>query len=184
LKDINVLPVWKDYTGKNVKIAQFEPGMPFSTGAEVFDYRNPDLQANVDQNWITDPNANLTQTFSNHATLVAGVMVAARNGEGAVGVAYDAKLSGHYIQGTGLEVSAMNQEITNALAQFKSYDVVNNSWSSTANFDINVIPVGTLEQGILDAVTQGRGGLGTVIVMAQFKKRVQAGNDLIWKMAA
>jgi Ca2+-binding RTX toxin-like protein len=33
LSDINVLPVWKDaygqgYTGKNVRIAQFEPGMP------------------------------------------------------------------------------------------------------------------------------------------------------------
>jgi len=38
---------------------------------------------------------------SNHATLVAGVMDGARNGEGAVGIAYDAKLSGHYIQGTG-----------------------------------------------------------------------------------
>jgi len=90
LNDINVLPVWngnggQGYTGKGVNIAQFEPGMPFSTGAEIFDYRHPDLQTNVDQSWIADPNANLTQTFSNHATLVAGVMVAANNGEGAVG---------------------------------------------------------------------------------------------------
>ena len=181
LNDINVLPVWNDaygqgYTGKNVKIAQFEPGMPFATGAEVFDYRHPDLQANADAAWISDPNAAIPQSFSQHATLVAGVMVAARDGQGAVGVAYDAKLSGHYIQGTGLEESAMNQEVTNALAQFKNYDVVNNSWGSTIDFGINVIPVGLLQQGILDAVNQGRNGLGTAIVMAGGNDRANGGN--------
>ena len=103
-------------------------------------------------------------------------MTAARNGEGAVGVAYDAKLSGHYIQGTGLEIPAMEAEITAALAKFKNYDVVNNSWGATANFDINVVPVGTVQQGILDAVTQGRGGLGTTVVMAGGNDRAKGGN--------
>ncbi|MDP2833343.1 MAG: S8 family serine peptidase [Pseudomonadota bacterium] len=181
LNDINVLPVWRDaygqgYTGKNIKIAQFEPGMPFTTEEAVFDYRHADLQANADRNWLADPNAAITQDFSQHATLVAGVMVAARNGEGAVGVAYDAKLSGHFIQGTGLEVAALTQEITQALAQFKHYDVVNNSWGSTANFNINVVPVGTLEQGIQNAVGQGRNGLGTIIVMAGGNERQNGGN--------
>ncbi|MDP1610950.1 MAG: Ig-like domain-containing protein, partial [Sulfuritalea sp.] len=181
LNDINVLPVWQDaygqgYTGKGIKIAQFEPGMPFSTGPEVFDYRHPDLQANVDAAWISDPDLAIPQSFSQHATLVAGVMTAARNGEGAVGVAYDAKLSGHYIQGTGLEIAAMEAEVTAALAQFKNYDVVNNSWGSTADFDINVVPVGTLQQGLLDAVTQGRGGLGTAVVMAGGNDRQNGGN--------
>lgn len=185
LSDINVLPVWKDaygqgYTGKNVRIAQFEPGMPYSTDPAVFDYRQADLQPNVDQTWLADPaNATSTtipQTFSEHATLVAGVMVAARNGEGAVGVAYDAKLSGHYIQGTGLEIGAVTQEITNALAQFKNYDVVNNSWGSTANFDISVLPVGALETGIQSAVLQGRNGLGSVVVMAGGNDRAAGSN--------
>ncbi len=176
LNDINVLPVWQDYTGKGVRIAQFEPGMPFSTGPEVFDYRHSDLQANVDQSWLSDPTSNIPQSFSNHATLVAGVMVAARNGEGAVGVAYDAKLSGHYIQGTGLEISALEAEITNALATFKDYDVVNNSWGATSNFFINVVPVGTIQQGILDAVGLGRNGLGTAIVMAGGNDRQNGGN--------
>lgn len=176
LNDINVLPVWQDYTGKGVRIAQFEPGMPFSTGPEVFDYRHPDLQANVDQSWLSDPDADIPQSFSNHATLVAGVMVAARDGQGAVGVAYDAKLSGHYIQGSGLEISALEAEITNALATFKDYDVVNNSWGATNNFFINVVPVGTIEQGILDAVALGRNGLGTAIVMAGGNDRQNGGN--------
>ncbi|MBI5107649.1 MAG: S8 family serine peptidase, partial [Rhodocyclales bacterium] len=176
LNDINVLPVWRDYTGKGVKIAQFEPGMPFSTGAEVFDYRHPDLQGNVDAAWISDPNTAIPQSFSEHATLVAGVMTAARNSEGAVGVAYDAKLSGHYFTGTGLEADALTQELRNALAQFKHYDVVNNSWGSTANFGLNVVPVGILDQGIDAAVRQGRNGLGTAIVMAGGNDRQNGGN--------
>ncbi|MBC2732440.1 S8 family serine peptidase [Thiobacillus sp.] len=170
LSETNVIPVWQDYTGKGVRIGQFEPGGPYSVGPEVFDYQHPDLQANVDLAWLNDPSNAVPQTFSNHATMVAGVMVAARNGEGGVGVAYDAKLSGHYIQGTGLEVTALEQEITDALAQFKNYDVVNNSWGATSDFLLNVVPTGTLQSGILDAVQNGRGGLGTAIVMA-------AGND-------
>lgn len=108
LSDINVMPVWNDYTGKGVRIGQFEPGGPFSVGPEVFDYRHADLQPNADKAWLnavaSDPNQAVTQTFSNHATMVAGVMVAARNGEGGVGVAYNATLAGHYIQGEGLQV--------------------------------------------------------------------------------
>jgi|CXWL01.1.fsa_nt_gi Ca2+-binding RTX toxin-like protein len=175
LNDINVVPVWQDYTGKGVRIGQFEPGMPFSTGPEVFDYRHPDLQTSVDQSWLTDPSSNIPQSFSNHATLVAGVMVAARDGQGAVGVAYNAKLSGHYIQGTGLEATAV-QQVTDALATFKNYDIVNNSWGAAANFQINVVPAGTIEKGILDAVKLGRKGLGTAIVMAGGNDRQNGGN--------
>ena len=189
LADTNVFAAWgtaaeqaagQGYSGKGVKIAQFEPGGAYSTGPEVFDYRHPDLQQNADKNWLNTLDAqgnNATpQTFSDHATMVAGVMVAARNGQGGVGVAYNASLAGQYIQGEGLEVDALSAEITNALAKFKNYDVVNNSWGATANFDINVTPVGLLETGILDAITNGRGGLGTAIVMAGGNDRATGAN--------
>lgn len=180
LSDINVMPVWQDYTGAGVRIGQFEPGGPFSTSPEVFDYRHPDLQANADKAWLNevvfDPTKAVPQTFSSHATMVAGVMVAARNGEGGVGVAYGATLSGHYIQGDGLEVDAFNQELTTALSQFQKFDIVNNSWGATQNFDLNVVPTGTLETGVLAAVTSGRGGLGTVIVMAGGNERAEGAN--------
>lgn len=62
----------------------------------MFDYRHPDLAANADKAWLNtldaQGNSNVAQTFSNHATMVADVMVAARNGEGCVGVAYNASL--------------------------------------------------------------------------------------------
>jgi Ca2+-binding RTX toxin-like protein len=189
LSDTNVLAAWgtaaeqaagQGYSGKGIKIAQFEPGSPFSTGPEVFDYRHPDLAVNADKAWLNtldaQGNNNVPQTFSNHATMVAGVMVAARNGEGGVGVAYNASLAGQYIQGTGLEVSQLSSEITAALAKFKNYDVVNNSWGPTANFQLNVVPAGTVETGIVDAVNNGRRGLGTAIVMAGGNDRATGAN--------
>ena len=48
LTDSNILPVWKDYTGKGVRIAMFEPGGDFSVTQEIFDYRHYDLNSNVD----------------------------------------------------------------------------------------------------------------------------------------
>ncbi|MGJ7611540.1 MULTISPECIES: S8 family serine peptidase [unclassified Variovorax] len=180
LGDINVLPVWQDYSGKGIRIGQFEPGGAYSTGAEVFDYRHPDLQPNADRAWLNTLDANgrndTPQTFSSHATMVAGVMVAARNGEGGIGVAYNASLAGHYIQGEGLEVSRLSKEITDALAKFKNFDVVNNSWGPTMSFGLDVVPTGALEKGILAAVAQGRNGLGTAIVMAGGNDRATGAN--------
>lgn len=48
LNKINLIPVWSDYTGKGVRIGQFEPGGQFATGPEIFDIQHPDLAANVD----------------------------------------------------------------------------------------------------------------------------------------
>lgn len=180
LADIDVLPVWKDYTGKGVRIGQFEPGSRYATTPEVFDYRHPDLQPNADKHWLNTWDAQganaAPQTFSNHATMVAGVMVAARNGEGGVGVAYDATLAGHSIQDSGLELTRFNEELTRTLALFRNYDVVNNSWTASSNFTMNVVPAGTVENGILHAVAYGRDNLGTIVVMAGGNDRQRGAN--------
>jgi Ca2+-binding RTX toxin-like protein len=189
LDDTNVLAAWgttqeqakgQGYSGKGIRIGQFEPGGPYSVGPEVFDYRHPDLSANADKAWLNtldaNGNNNAPQTFSNHATQVAGVIVAARNGEGGVGVAYNASLAGNYFPGEGLAIAQITQGVRDALAQFKNYDVVNNSWGATANFQINVLPTGTLETGILDAIRNGRYGLGTAIVMAGGNSRATGAN--------
>ncbi|HBA53022.1 MAG TPA: peptidase S8, partial [Syntrophorhabdus aromaticivorans] len=100
ISDANILPVWKDYTGKGIRIGQFEPGGPFAATREILDFRHPDLKENIDPAWLADPvnraGAGSGDRFSTHATLVAGVMAADRNGEGAVGVAYDATVAGYF----------------------------------------------------------------------------------------
>jgi len=97
LSEINVFPVWQDFTGKCVRIGQFEPGGKFATASEIFDITHPDLAVNVDRAWLASQNNDdsLPQRVSNHATMVAGVMVAAKNDIGGVGGSlecYDGRL--------------------------------------------------------------------------------------------
>ena len=93
LTEAEIFPVWKDYTGRGVRIGQFEPGGSFAVTKEVLDFRHPDLQPNIDPIWLANATPGQLagegrgDKFSTHATLVAGVMVAAADGQGAVGVA-------------------------------------------------------------------------------------------------
>ena len=162
ISDANILPVWQDYTGKGVRIGQFEPGGPFAVDPEILNYNHPDLAPNVDIPWLTTQEVagTLPTAYSNHATMVAGIMVAALNGTGSVGVAYDAKIGGEYYDGKITSLST--------LAQF---DVANNSWSATPNFAVsNLDPATSQSTGDFllanakYAAFNGRGGKGTVIV--------------------
>ncbi|MEA3194555.1 MAG: hypothetical protein QOD26_2888, partial [Betaproteobacteria bacterium] len=176
LTEASILPVWKDYTGKGVRVGQFEPGGDFAVDKEIFDYRHPDLQGNVDSVWLANPVAGQRagegsgDKFSTHATLVAGVIAADNNGEGAVGVAYDATIAGHWL-GNG-------QTDYTGLLHFFRYDVANNSWTTqpsfAGNFDFNGFSTQAL--AILTAEHYGRSGLGTVIVTGAGNDRATGGN--------
>lgn len=174
LSEANILPVWKDYTGRNVLIGQFETNGAFGTTKEILDYRHADLKENINPLWLA--NATPGQMagegsggkFSEHATLVAGVMVAARNGEGGVGVAYNAKLAGHWV----------NKDDFSSLDHMHEYDVVNNSWGGSTRFDLRFSPaeLGKLPAAYRRALSEGRDGLGTIIVSAAGNDRKQGGN--------
>ncbi|MGK3118991.1 S8 family serine peptidase [Pseudomonas corrugata] len=174
LSQANILPVWKDYTGKGVRIVEIETNSDFGTTKEVLDYRHADLKDNIDQNWLA--NATPGQMagegsggkFSDHATLVAGVMVAARNGEGSVGVAYDATVAGYWV----------NKDDFSNMSHMYEYDVVNNSWGSKNHFDLKFSPaeLGLLPTAYHQALEEGRDGLGTVIVTAGGNDREKGGN--------
>ncbi|WP_248764375.1 MULTISPECIES: S8 family serine peptidase [unclassified Pseudomonas] len=176
LSDTNVLPVWKDYTGKGVRIGQFEPGGQFATTPEIFDIQHPDLAPNVDQAWLKTERdkGSLPGVVSNHATMVAGVMVAAKNGIGGVGVAYEATLGGYYLANNGNDLTGLGHMV--------SYDVVNNSWGFEHDFAISNLQYGqintasSLTANAQYAANNGRGGLGTVIVAAGGNSRATGGN--------
>lgn len=176
LNDTDILPVWKDYTGKGVRIGQFEPGGQFATQPEIFDYTHSDLARNVDPAWLATQTTNgtLPTETSNHATMVAGVMVAANNGQGGVGVAYDATLGGYYLANNGSDLSGLGHVV--------SYDISNNSWGLTQDFGVSNLPQNSLDTGAMLILTEqyaadnGRGGLGTVIVAAGGNARATGGN--------
>jgi len=178
LSEINVLPVWKDYTGKGVRIAQFEPSGLYATGKEIFDYRHPDLASSVDAAWLADPNNVPAQSFSQHATLVAGVIAASRNGEGAVGVAYGATIAGYQIGDTLEFNSPLEAELDfENLYKLKDYDVSNNSWGFAGQFEYfsRTVP-SMIDEFLKPAVVLGRNGLGSNIVMAGGNTRQSGGN--------
>lgn len=176
LSDTNILPVWKDYTGKGVRIGQFEPGGQFATAPEIFDIAHPDLAANVDQAWLQTQRSNgsLPGLVSNHATMVAGVMVAAKNGAGGVGVAYGATLGGYYLANSGADLAGLGHMV--------SFDIANNSWGFSNDFALSSFQDGfvntatALSMNAQYAASNGRGGLGTVIVAAGGNSRATGGN--------
>jgi subtilisin-like proprotein convertase family protein/Ca2+-binding RTX toxin-like protein len=176
LSDTNVLPVWNDYTGKGVRIGQFEPGGQFATAPEIFDISHADLAPNIDQAWLQTQRTNgaLPGLVSNHATMVAGVMVGARNGIGGVGVAYNATLGGYYLAGKGDDLLGLGHMV--------SFDIANNSWGFSNDFalssyqDGNLTTASTLSMNAQYAANNGRGGLGTIIVAAGGNSRATGGN--------
>jgi hypothetical protein len=184
LQDANVIAAWgtkaevnagKGYSGKGVRIGMFEPSGPYAVEKEIFDYRHPDLAANVDAQFLSNPDDQPTQSaFSTHATMVAGVMVASRNGEGGVGVAYGAKLAGYQIGntvslttgGTGIDFANLNR--------LSSFDIANNSWGFSS--DLLAMSPRFTDAWFLDGVSNGRKGLGTAIVFAGGNSRANGSN--------
>lgn len=176
LSETNILQVWQDYTGKGVRIGQFEPGGQFATAPEIFDINHPDLAANVDQAWLESQQSSgaLPGLVSNHATMVAGVMVAARNDKGGVGVAYDATLGGYNLANDGADLAGLGHMV--------SFDIANNSWGFSSDFALSNLQGGavntasSLSMNAQYAAANGRGGLGTVIVTAGGNNRAAGGN--------
>lgn len=154
LNDANILPVWKDYTGKDINVGVFEIG--------TIDFDHPDLVDNLSQDTIDYSNE---ENIGGHATLVAGVIGASNNGMGSVGVAYDATLSGISFE------SETNPDFS-LLLDFQNYDVVNNSWGYSGPFVEQLESDNAFEV----AAAFGRDGLGTAIVFAAGNER-QSGDS-------
>jgi Ca2+-binding RTX toxin-like protein len=164
---IGAAKAWQHDTGKGVKVLVLDPSGPFAVANEVADLNHADLVANKSDTF-TD-----TTDHSAHATLVAGVIGAARNGIGTVGVAYGATLD---------SIAFKPNDSASVLAdmrQMQNYDVVNNSWLNTnpdslgwdsptkaAQKDYYALQ----ESAIQNAALSGRDGLGTIMVFG-------AGND-------
>ncbi len=170
--DLNVAPVWQDYTGKGVVVAVVDQGM---------EYAHPDLAANSNtalsfSGVSSAADGQPVMSTDNHGVAVAGIIAAqADNGIGGVGVAPGATLASVYIPlGSDLDPETVvdKEDFVDAFRMAaSSYDVVNNSWGHSGVFyDFNDPENQSAAQALADAVTNGRGGKGSIIVFA-------AGND-------
>lgn len=164
--DINVLPVWSDYTGEGVRVGVIDEGVQLD---------HPDLQANIDPNATWDaaqdqPGGNPVDDGESHGTAVAGIIAAAANGIGGVGVAPGATLGVYHVgfgDSLSFPVNPAQFEIAFRHALADRMDVVNNSWGSTWPF------AGDIYDEVRQLAEEGRGGLGSVVLFANGNGRTE-----------
>lgn len=166
----NVLPVWTDYTGRGITVAVFDNGI---------DRTQPDLDGSLSTAFGRDTDTlakggDPRSAQDNHGTAVAGVIAAERNGDGVVGVAYNADLISLY-QTYG---DASGNEIVNAFAYAQDFDILNNSWGFAPQseayalnapwaFADNFRGAFAAEGRALQLLAEnGRDGLGTIVVQS------------------
>ena len=167
---LNVTPVWADYTGRGVRVGILDYGVEW-TNPDLDDNQRIDLSLNADTGL---PGGFPVRPSDSHGTAVAGVIAAERNGIGGVGVAYNADLVSFYSR---LSYGAIATAFEAARGRV---DILNNSWGLGGNFENSPDsaflddfsrPELTRAATALQALAaDGRGGLGTVVIMA-------AGND-------
>ncbi len=184
--DINVLPVWPQYTGAGVRVGVVDSG---------FQLAHPDLARNVDVKDSFDAVTNVAGgnpvfAADNHGTPVAGIIAEAQNnGIGGSGVAPDATLISYRILGRPdpnnqltVDPNYQSSEVrafSRALAD--GVDVLNNSWGFAANnqpipFASNFNLSNSLGAAETAFGTLGRNGKGSVALFAAGNYRAQ-GDD-------
>jgi Ca2+-binding RTX toxin-like protein len=174
--DLNVTPVWKDYTGKGVKVAVYDNGVEAT---------HPDLVGNYDANLQIAGNNAAPEANDFHGTAVAGIIAANNDGIGkALGVAYEATIVGVDIwdQTAGPTVNeegpifADSSDVSRMTFSREKFDVVNQSWRF-AYFQNGTAATTTkaVTDNIALAADQGRNKLGTIVVTAAGNSR-----DLGW----
>ncbi|OJY32793.1 MAG: hypothetical protein BGP11_02980, partial [Rhodobacterales bacterium 65-51] len=178
LLDLNVLPVWNPlegpaYTGAGVRVVVIDDG---------FDYLHSDLAPNYDTGLDFDFDESDLDPFGGasdaHGTAVTGIIGAAANGTGVVGIAYNSSIVGYRTHGfiTDFWLQNIRDAIHHAAASANG-DVVNisqgiaNDLNSEFGVGYNAVRFDEIETSIGTAVNTGRGGLGTIIVKSAGNSR-------------
>jgi subtilisin family serine protease len=163
--DMHVEQAWNNATGMNIKVAIIDEGV---------DLNHLDLQANLLSGYDATGNgsngASNQSTNDAHGTACAGIVAAvANNNIGIAGIAYNSKIipvriaySNGYPLGNPLRAWITNDSwIANGInwAWQHGADVLSNSWGGGSYSN-------TIKNAIDDAINNGRGGKGCVVLFA------------------
>ncbi len=152
--DINVEAAWDITLGDNVTIAVLDEG---------FEMDHPDLVDNtIGTGYDSETGANSSVVYGPHGTACAGIAGArGNNNEGISGVAPNAGLIS--ISNSLHLITSAHQSLANGLnwAWQNGADVISNSWGHSFFLNSSLI-----DDAITNALTNGREGLGSVVVFA------------------
>lgn len=156
--DINVTGVWSDYTGAGVIVGVFDDGFAL----------HPDFLDNYLAHKAYDFGRDRTgQTAGSHGTATLGLIAAAENGIGGVGVAFGAKAVG-YTWGVSVLVD-FDRVVSRMLVD--NVAVSSHSWKPIVpSFD--AVEQERYSAGLVNLAQLGRDGLGTITVFAASNDRL------------
>jgi len=153
--DIRICQAWDITTMGcgDIVVAVLDHGLEFN---------HPDFNNVSPISFNTETGAQPSVVLGDHGVAVAGIIGAsANNGLGVAGVAPNVQLMS--ISNNLILEPLASQRLSNGInfAWQNGADVINNSWGH------NALPQqGLINDAINNAVTQGRGGLGTIVVFA------------------
>jgi subtilisin family serine protease len=155
--DVDAPEAWDVVTGAGVVIAVFDTAIDIS---------HEDLDCVAGYDFVDDdedPSPELDEPDYPHGTAAAGVAAAAGdNAQGVAGAAFGAQIMPIRLIGTGIDLSTVFWAFVWAVDE--GADVLSNSWSLSANDCPTVPAYGSIWNAVDYAVTEGRGGRGTVVV--------------------
>jgi subtilisin-like proprotein convertase family protein len=171
----NIEKIWDQFSGAGIHVGVYDTGIELTHLDLAGNY---DPSRNLVFNSVTvsgapNPAGQPDSRARGHGTAVAGIIGAALNGEGVVGVAWGAALTSINIDDstTPYDLSTGNtldfaEVIRWGIGRF---DVTNNSWNTLPAYDPNANvnqPSGfaTVNEAFADVCALGRNGLGTIIV--------------------
>ncbi len=163
--DINICQAWELSTGVGVKVAVLDNGI---------DKMHNDLNDNISiLSYDTKTGMSPSVFVSNivHGTHVAGTIAAERNNNlQVVGVAPNSSIMSISNE---LTISpTISEELANGIswAWQNGADIINNSWGDQGGAFFGDLHSTLLEDAILNAINNGRNGLGTIVVFAAGNK--------------
>ena len=161
--DINITSAWDYYTGAGVSFGVYDDGVD-NDHVDLSSNYNAALHVRVGSTF-DDPT--VYNSGDAHGTSVAGLIAARLGGGDVVGGSFNGSITGVDIFGPG-----GNSYLFGAMNEQDRFDVTNHSWGWVGAFADNKLNSGwlTFFAGLQDAAANGRGGLGTIQMVA-------AGND-------
>ena len=158
--------IWDEYSGAGVHVGVYDDGLQTD---------HPDLAANYDPSREVTVDGQILNPLDSiaygapHGTAVAGLIAAANNGTGVVGVAWGASLTGVNIFSGAGDINNYYAGFLQAASQSSNFDVINHSWGKYPGFWQDVMAVAqddSLLNYWFEALEIGRNGLGTIQVKA------------------